>query len=125
MTGAAGVMVANGLLQNPWAFDRSMPSPGPTTAVAMAREYLEFAARYPPPTTFYGRCVRDHLQYILERDLKPADRALWGVLDNPKLVSPNQFRLVMDLVESKLNPAKAPPAAPWPTLREVLRGSAA
>lgn len=130
-TGAAGVMVANGLLANPWAFNLpSTPSSsnGPSESIAMAREYLEYARLHPPPANFYGRCIRDHLQYMLEDDLKSADRALWGVLDNPKLASHRQFSFVLDLVERKLCPLSDDPGdscddAAMPSLREIISSS--
>jgi len=124
-TGAAGVMVATGLLVNPWAFDPVLESavvgPGPSEALRMAREYLEHAQRFPPPASFYGRCVRDHLQYMLERDLKPTDRRMWGVLSNPKLTSHRQFVQLLDLVALLLlGPDADAQGREEPTLREVL-----
>jgi len=64
-TGAAGVMCAEGLLRNPLLFEAAAPgdqAPGRRELGTVALEYLQLAARYPPPDVSW---VRGHLMWIL------------------------------------------------------------
>ena len=76
-TGAHAVMAAQGFLKNPRMLQqhppRTVTTPDTTVhetaqahAIALAAEYLEFAAEYPPPAASY---VRKHLRWILRHQL--------------------------------------------------------
>lgn len=107
-TGCDGMMSAVGLLRNPRLFaapadtiapaDAALTSSGtltnPRVAFACAWEYLELAEAFPPPEP---RCVRDHLQVILQGVLQFKEVALWNLLGSDRMVLNKQFRELLRL----------------------------
>ena len=122
------VMCAIGLLLDPRLFAREGgPPPDP---LALAHEYLDFAAGAP---TTPGVSVRDHLQKLLRPLLCPASfrrggctdahRDLWSVLCCNALTSHRQARALLDWYALREGLAQAPAEHP-PPLREIKRGLA-
>ena len=66
----------------------------PRLAFACAWEYLELAEAYPPPE---ARCVRDHLQALLQGVLQFREVALWNLLGSDRMVLMRQFRELLRL----------------------------
>ena len=75
-TGAVGVMVGQGLLQNPHMFETNNPDP-----VALTREYLELYKQYPVDFTIAKR----HIFYFFEMAIK-ANPALAEEIKKPHTV---------------------------------------
>ena len=120
MTECDGIMVAEGLLENPWKFDVGGGGADETDGLASvrhAREYLECARNFPPPKFSRGRCLRDHVGWMLkknllllveeeareEREKKSGrggrSRALLGMLENDKMVTMWQMEHFLNHVE--------------------------
>lgn len=116
-TGCEGIMSATGLLRNPRLFAPSSstaclsvhsaaPSPAteglspsgtlldPCLVLTCALEYLAFAEQYPPPEV---RCIRDHLQHLMQGLVQMEHRAVWDMLGNDYLTSIGQYRELVRL----------------------------
>lgn len=138
MTECDGIMVAEGLLENPWKFDVVVvegalvvgeggggeDETGGLASVCHAREYLECARKFPPPKLSRGRCLRDHVGWMLKKNLLllveeeekeeeredreereeksgrgGSSRALLGMLENDKMVTMWQMEHFLNHVE--------------------------
>ena len=104
------VMAATGFLRNPRRFETPAAAgtaPSPSAPQHLALDYLECAARYPPPSYLY---VQKHLRWIFRDVLQPDGDPhflpkdyndwrvrLWSFLVRPYLRSAEQFRLFVAL----------------------------
>lgn len=98
-TGADGVMAAVGLLRHPRLFAtdtdegvRLLTPAGtlasPALAFEIAMEYVSLAAQYPPPEL---RCLRDHMQTLLQGLVQWQLPAVWSLLGNDYLTTLEQY----------------------------------
>lgn len=97
-------MAAVGLLRNPRLFahdeeegmrlSASGTLADPALAFEIAIEYLALAAEYPPPEF---RCIRDHLQTLLQGLLQFELPAVWSLLGNDYCTDTTQYRELLRL----------------------------
>lgn len=98
-TGVDGIMAATGLLDNPYLFSASHPCQTKALIVSAAREYLDFVETYPPPNL---KWMREHLRSLFVRLLRDTHTDLWTMLGHERIVTPDQGRELLKVIENRL-----------------------
>eukprot|EP00978_Attheya_sp_CCMP212_P001054 scaffold2161_cov57-Attheya_sp.AAC.2 len=130
-TGAHGVMVARGFLENHRMLQKEGKEKERIDPAALAAEYLDFAEKYPPPSPLY---IRRHFRWMFRGELQPdsSDKIdfkdwrprLWTFLVRPYLETIDQFRQVVRLYAT-LNASTIPPSLahlPEPSFKSIRNG---